>query len=248
MKEIHFVLQGKGGVGKSFIASLLTQYLLSLHKGFVYAFDTDPVNQTLSRYKLLNVRMINILSENNNIDSIRFDALTEFLLENDGFAVIDNGAATFLPLLAYITENKIIGILRESGARVVFHVPLQGGQALADTVEGLKKVLTEFDVDVVVWLNEHQGTISLDDTPFADIQNYQNQAAGEKIIGVIKIESKNADTFGRAVKAMTEQHLTVAEILSGSPAGWTFMPRQRIKNIWEEITIQLSQQPLFRNG
>ena len=39
----HFVLQGKGGVGKSFIASLITQYLTE--KGRLEAcFDTDPVN------------------------------------------------------------------------------------------------------------------------------------------------------------------------------------------------------------
>ena len=50
MKQIHFILQGKGGVGKSFIASLLAQYLRDRKNGQVVCFDTDPVNPTLSRY------------------------------------------------------------------------------------------------------------------------------------------------------------------------------------------------------
>ena len=43
MATIHFILQGKGGVGKSMIASMLYQALLHYEKE-VQAFDTDPVN------------------------------------------------------------------------------------------------------------------------------------------------------------------------------------------------------------
>lgn len=45
MKTIHFVLQGKGGAGKSFIASILAQYMKELdHDNLV--LDTDPLNQS----------------------------------------------------------------------------------------------------------------------------------------------------------------------------------------------------------
>jgi len=48
MATIHFILQGKGGVGKSLIAALLAQYLHG--RGLeVYCFDTDPINATLYR-------------------------------------------------------------------------------------------------------------------------------------------------------------------------------------------------------
>jgi CO dehydrogenase nickel-insertion accessory protein CooC1 len=43
------ILQGKGGVGKSFIAALLAQYLQE--KGVaVRCFDADPVNSTLASF------------------------------------------------------------------------------------------------------------------------------------------------------------------------------------------------------
>ena len=45
MGTVHLILQGKGGVGKSFIAALLAQYLQE--KGVaVRCFDADPVNST----------------------------------------------------------------------------------------------------------------------------------------------------------------------------------------------------------
>jgi Mrp family chromosome partitioning ATPase len=46
---IHLTLQGKGGVGKSLVASILAQYFR--HRGAeIHCLDTDPVNQTFSRY------------------------------------------------------------------------------------------------------------------------------------------------------------------------------------------------------
>ena len=81
MKDIHFIVQGKGGVGKSFIASLLAQFF-SKNKQ-VLCFDTDPVNQTFSRYKALNVKTIDILDEHNNIDSGKFDVLMNTLLSDE---------------------------------------------------------------------------------------------------------------------------------------------------------------------
>ena len=52
--SVHFSLQGKGGVGKSLVASILAQYLS--HKHFdLKCYDTDPVNQTFHSYIGLNV-------------------------------------------------------------------------------------------------------------------------------------------------------------------------------------------------
>ena len=69
MKQIHFVLQGKGGVGKSFVAALLAQYLKSTGNE-VHCYDTDPVNQTFSRYKKLKVEIVKILTEHKSIDVV----------------------------------------------------------------------------------------------------------------------------------------------------------------------------------
>ena len=46
MAKIHITLQGKGGVGKSFISATTAQY--KHHKGQTpLCIDTDPINSTV---------------------------------------------------------------------------------------------------------------------------------------------------------------------------------------------------------
>jgi len=58
--SIHIALQGKGGVGKSLISAILSQYLLSRGQD-VHGIDADPVNQTLSEYRGLAVSCLKLL-------------------------------------------------------------------------------------------------------------------------------------------------------------------------------------------
>jgi CO dehydrogenase nickel-insertion accessory protein CooC1 len=51
---IHISLQGKGGVGKSLISTILSQYLVSRGQD-VHGIDADPVNQTMSEYRALSL-------------------------------------------------------------------------------------------------------------------------------------------------------------------------------------------------
>jgi Mrp family chromosome partitioning ATPase len=57
---VHLVLQGKGGVGKSFVASILGQYFRERNKN-VSCVDTDPVNQTFAQYRELAVQRLDLL-------------------------------------------------------------------------------------------------------------------------------------------------------------------------------------------
>src|SRR5690349_10613232 len=60
MKQVHFTLQGKGGVGKSLVASLIAQYLLSKGEP-VAVIDADPVNPTLFGYDALKVQRLELM-------------------------------------------------------------------------------------------------------------------------------------------------------------------------------------------
>ena len=59
---IHISLQGKGGVGKSLVADILSQYLGSRGQD-VRGIDADPVNHTLSEYRGIGARCLNILKD-----------------------------------------------------------------------------------------------------------------------------------------------------------------------------------------
>jgi cellulose biosynthesis protein BcsQ len=115
---IHLSLQGKGGVGKSLIASILAQYFVENSRK-VECIDTDPVNQTFSQYRALAARHIELMRDG-KIDQRGFDGLMERLLTEDGVFVIDNGASKFIPLWSYFLENNVPELLRAVGKTSTF--------------------------------------------------------------------------------------------------------------------------------
>ena len=52
MRKVHAVMQGKGSVGKTYIASLIAQYLIEQGEPVV-CLDTDMVNATFRDLKAL---------------------------------------------------------------------------------------------------------------------------------------------------------------------------------------------------
>lgn len=241
MKQVHFIVQGKGGVGKSLIAAILAQYFIAQSGAMTHFFDTDPINQTFSRYKALNVTTLNIVGTNNAIDHSKFDALIEDIINQDGIAIVDNGSTTFLPLMQYIKENSVLELLNENGVATIFHIPLQGGGGLSDTVEGLATILKVFSVPVVVWLNNHQGDILIAGKRFQEVKIYRENA--DKILGVCEIKKYQSDLYALAIQQMTENHLTIEEIKQD--ATWRLMSKQRVKIFYQEIVEQLQNIPLL---
>ena len=79
---IHLTLQGKGGVGKSLVASVLAQYLRERGKE-VRCIDTDPVNRTFAQYSALGADRLNLRDEHNRIEQRAFDSLIERFLTED---------------------------------------------------------------------------------------------------------------------------------------------------------------------
>ncbi|MBR2251912.1 MAG: conjugal transfer protein TraL [Neisseriaceae bacterium] len=250
MKQVHFVVQGKGGVGKSLIASMLAQYFRDFSTKQVFCFDTDPVNPTFSRYQALNAEIINILNENNDINRREFDTLTEQLLSHgNNIAVVDNGSATFIPLMSYVAENDLIALLNEKGVEIIFHIPLYGGDALEDTMQGLFSIIKRLPTKMIVWLNHNQNKISFpDNKKFTDLEIYKKHA--DRILGVVELKQRNAETFGVDIKEMTQRHLTVAEIKTANSEKnkdkvWRLTEIQRIILFYKDICEQLDEMQLL---
>jgi len=76
---IHLILQGKGGVGKSVIASWLAEFLISRGRQ-VRCVDGDPVNRSLSQYKALGAENLDLVNEDGLIQRWRYDSLVERFL------------------------------------------------------------------------------------------------------------------------------------------------------------------------
>src|SRR5437870_8319852 len=87
--SVHFALQGKGGVGKSLIASVMSQFFVSKDRA-LHAVDADPVNQTLAEYRALGVERLNLLKDG-SVDQRQVDTLMERSLTQERTFVVHTG-------------------------------------------------------------------------------------------------------------------------------------------------------------
>lgn len=236
--SVHFTLQGKGGVGKSFASSIVAQYFKDYKEiDNISVADTDPVNASTARVKRLNAAVVQI-TENNTVIQSKFDSLFEAILSNDGTFVVDNGASTFLPMLQYFDDNEVIPMLADSGKNVFIHTIIVGGQAFADTLQGYENILKMVkgtSAKVVVWINEFQGVPSVKGTPLIDTGIFEK--AGDHLAGVVRIANRNSDAFDTDLKRLTEKSLTLKEIENDDD--FKIMSRSRLNRVFNDVYKQL---------
>lgn len=244
MAEIHFILQGKGGVGKTMLASMLLQAFLSRGKRCL-GIDTDPVNASLAAFKALPVKEINILEGDGtgNIDIRAFDMLLEELVNapSDEVIVVDNGASSFVSLATYIRENDLLATLREAGHSVVFHSIVVGGQGLNDTCKNLMSLVQKFDEAkiFVVWENPFFGPVmqkangeTRELQQFSVIQKHL-----EKIRAIVRLPVVNQNLAGRDLQELFARSLTFDEAMSQA----CIAVRSRLFRYWREVLENMDE-------
>jgi len=130
MSAVHLILQGKGGVGKSFIAALLAQYLQETGVAVRY-FDADPVNSTLASFAALQTTKLELIESSDKgrrINPRRFDDLVEQIASQppEAHVIVDTGSSAFVPLLHYVVSNEVPAVLSQVGHELMVHTVVTG--------------------------------------------------------------------------------------------------------------------------
>lgn len=230
----HWILQGKGGVGKSLSASMLAQYLRE--RGYTpVCGDTDPVNSTFHQIEDLNVSLVDIARDGVIIQS-QFDPLFESILTSGKVSVIDNGASTFLPFTAFIKSNYILKTMQEYKKKVFIHVILTAAQAKDDTASGLLAIMdlvkqSGTDTKVVVWVNEFWGVPEYGGMPLEQAKWFIENAS--TVQGIVRIIQRAGDDFVTSVRHVTEQHLTCRQVKASDQFG--IMSKSRIFRVFDDV-------------
>jgi hypothetical protein len=234
-RTAHFTLQGKGGVGKSYVSSLLVQYHRASQQPCI-AVDTDPVNATLYGYSAFSTRRIELMDGSTLVER-RFDELIEEIVTQDTNYVVDNGAASFIPLANYLLENDAISVITSNGKRVVVHTVITGGQALRDTLQGFQQLAEQLpqQVSLFVWLNEYFGEIVADGKGFEEMRVYERYRS--RLAGLVRIPRQTSSTFGMDVETMLHKKLTFDEVATSPEFG--LMAKQRLATVRRAIFAQL---------
>lgn len=235
MAKINMLLQGKGGVGKSFIASTLAQYLIGKGQKPL-CIDTDPVNATFFGFKALKVKRLELM-DGDEINPRNFDALVEQIAPSKHDVVIDNGASSFVQLAHYLVTNEVPQLLQGMGHELIIHSVVTGGQAFDDTLHNLKQIVPQFPDEAlfVVWLNPFWGPIEDKGKSFELLPDYE--AMKERISAIVTIPTLKAETYGRDLSELLQSRQTFDEALAKDSL--TIMTRQRLKIVRDQLFAQL---------
>ena len=213
MARLDWVMQGKGGVGKSAVASLLTQYYWERLDKLPFAIDTDPLNQTLSKYRAFGALVFELLDDRREVDPANFEKMLKHIdtLEPERRVVVDSGATTFINLVSYLQEGEVLDVLHEDGHEVMLHVVIAGGQEQDDTLGGLAYLLRTFErAKFVVWLNHFHALIRHGNQTFLEMPLYLDNRG--QIQHVVDLPLCHG-LISRNLSDMFTSHLTFKEAL-----------------------------------
>jgi cellulose biosynthesis protein BcsQ len=132
MKRLDLILNGKGGVGKSFFAVNFVQFLKD--KGIAHvAIDSDNENSTLKRFHP-DTRFLD-LGNRRELDGI-FTAL-----EKSNLVVMDCRAASTDLFSDYFAEIDLAAVLNAMGAALTLVMPVNHE---ADSVDQIQRLAEQF--------------------------------------------------------------------------------------------------------
>jgi hypothetical protein len=240
-RKVHVILNSKGGIGKSFVAGLIAQYLKDRGEP-VTCFDADAQNHTLSDLRSLAAEPVAVFKsdETGEVNIRAIDAMVERFATEDTHFVVDSGSTTFVPLSSFLVmEPAVSEALAAAGKQMVVHAIISGGPELVHCGKGLEAMATQFppEVQLIVWLNEHHGKIEqavgskFEETPLF-------QAHKNRISGVVHLAKLNPVTFGADLADMLGRGLTFAE--ADQSADFYLMTKQRLRQVQRPIWSQLS--------
>lgn len=224
--KVHLVLQAKGGIGKSYVSSLLAQLLQRIFDNPKF-IDLDQENPTFSQYGALGASRLSVMDDNHSIDPMMFDKLMEMIITHEGDVVVDTGANTFSAFLAYAIQNLSFDMIKENGKELIIHTIIGGGDVMYDTANGFADIANYVDGGIVLWLNEHFG--ALESNTGVKIENakvYKENA--HKLIGTVTLKKRSID-FDKTINKMTSLRLTFDEVENSDK--FDFAERNRLLKI-----------------
>ncbi len=221
VSKIHLVGGEKGGVGKSMLSRLLSQYFLDHGLPFT-AFDTDRSHATLSRFYGEHAQPAVV----DRYEAL--DRIIETAVEQPGHRVlVDLAAQTHEPLVRWIDESGVLDMADLSGLGLYYWHVMDAGR---DSVDLLARLLDRFGqrVRYVLVLNQLRG----DDFGQLERSGLLDRAAG---LGASTVTIKRLhDAVVTKIDARNCSFWAARNSgggLSGDGPGLGLMERQRLK-LW----------------
>ena len=217
MSTIHFVGGEKGGVGKSVVSRLLSQYFLD--NGLLYAgFDADQSHATLTHYYPEFTQPI-VLDDFESIDQ-----LIEMASEDDEKQLlVDLPAQSQRFLDRWLEDSGVLEMSDELGVNTLFWYVVDGGR---DSVMLLRTFAQKYGALMPCVVVRNHGCGS----DFSDIDQVVAEAAAPRLLAVVDIPELHVGTLHRIDKLALSFWSAINQ-KSSTGAQLSMMERQRTK-VW----------------
>jgi hypothetical protein len=212
MKRLDLILNGKGGVGKSFFAVNFVQYLKD--KGIAHvAIDSDNENSTLKRFHP-ETQFLD-LDNRRELDRI-FGAL-----DKANLVVVDCRAASTDLFLDYFAEIDLPAVLSALGGALTLAMPVNHELDSVDQVQRLADQLGKACSYVIVRNAAHSDSFALYES--AEVRARLKHKLGGREISMPKLQDW-------LVEALNRENLTITP--AAKHPGFSLLDRQRIQT-WQ---------------
>lgn len=231
----NLVMHSKGGMGKTVISSMLTQWLMS--KGYqTVAVDADPMNNSLARYKALKVEIVKLV-DGDAINAAEADRCFEWILATDKDFVVDCGSSGFLSMATYIMRDRFIDHLAVAGdGRFLLHTVIAGSDLEDESVQRANDFVSQMpkSMQIVLWVNPYFGEFKYERET---VEFYRDQGAR-----IVRMPNVHPKLDGADLKEMFRLGLTFDELLEGVEAkSLGSFARMRLGKYWEKLAPQIEE-------
>jgi hypothetical protein len=212
MKRLILILNGKGGVGKSFFAVNFVQYLKD--KGVTHAaIDSDNENSTLKRFHP-EVHFLD-LSKRRELDGIFT------MLEKANLVVMDCRAASTDLFIEFFAEIDLFAVLSTLGVKLTLVMPVNHE---SDSVDQIQRLTDEFGDKcgyVIVRNAAHSDSFAIFET--SEVRSLLKDKFGAREINMSRMQDW-------LVEALNTENLTIPAAVK-HPA-FSLLDRQRLQT-WQ---------------
>ena len=212
MKRLDLILNGKGGVGKSFFAVNFVQFLKDRSIAHV-AIDSDNENSTLKRFHP-DTRFLD-LNNRRELDGI-FSAL-----EKANLVVMDCRAASTDLFIDYFAEIDLPAVLAAMGAQLTLVMPVNHE---ADSVDQVQRLADQFGKQsgyVVVRNAAHSDSFALFES--SEVRAQLKDKLGGREIAMARLQDW-------LVEMLNAENVTITAAVKH--AAFSLLDRQRLQT-WQ---------------
>ena len=232
LKNLHIFLQGKGGIGKSFCACMLAQYLRDKIEPEVIGrrlkiWDSDPNNHTLCSFKALGASYIDLVKNGQNVSIQAYDDIIQLIdtigsgsiPDEEISAILDTGSSNFMQSVNFLDKNDGLAILQEDyGVNVFIHAPILGGAASYGSCwHDFNEMCQRFkNCDFILWINNYKELVFSGKQTLEREENFKRNK--DRVKAIIDLPFFDFDTPNRAtLELILNQFLLFDEVQLGGP-------------------------------